>query len=117
MDEDWPPLASGLLRIRMRNFLDQLYEEQGVDPKNGLLADQQPVFFLLGTPKLDDNDSNNAPPKVQMAKPTAGSTHETETRETSDKDRGLAQTEPADDDTAFDLPVLVLRYRLHHYTG
>ncbi|KAI2793937.1 hypothetical protein POX_a00525 [Penicillium oxalicum] len=107
VEEDWPPLASGLLRIRMRNFLDQLYEEQGADPKNGLLADQQPISFLLGTPKLDDNDSNNAPPKVQVAKPTAGSTHETETRETSDKDRGLAQTEPADDDTAFDLPVLV----------
>lgn len=55
MDEkkDWPPLGSGLLRQRLRDFLDQLYQEQGwvkgskIETQQ-LLVDQEPVSYLLG---------------------------------------------------------------------
>lgn len=62
MDEkdDWPPLGSGLLRQRLRDFLDQLYREQervkaGKAQDRGFLADQQPISHLLG-PSSSETD-------------------------------------------------------------
>lgn len=69
MDEkdDWPPLGSGLLRHRLRNFLDDLYEEQAKLKKDKserkpIMADQQPVSFLLGPaqPSKDDGGGKEA---------------------------------------------------------
>lgn len=72
MDEndDWPPLGSGLLRHRLRNFLDDLYKEQArrkgdKTASQPIMADQQPVSFLLGPPLLshdDVDDQNTAEP-------------------------------------------------------
>ncbi|CAI7616072.1 unnamed protein product [Penicillium pancosmium] len=69
MDEkdDWPPLGSGLLRQRLRDFLDQLYREQewvkagkgggpAGGPKEEFLADQQPISHLLGPSSPSDAD-------------------------------------------------------------
>jgi sentrin-specific protease 7 len=50
---DWPPLGSGLLRYRLRKFLDELYEEQSQTshgPNQPNLADRTPIDFLLGPP-------------------------------------------------------------------
>ncbi|KAJ5099662.1 hypothetical protein N7532_006663 [Penicillium argentinense] len=52
--EDWPPFGSGLLRQRLRDFLDRLYQEQdkvnnGQSAGEKILADQQPVSYLLGS--------------------------------------------------------------------
>ncbi|OJJ32975.1 hypothetical protein ASPWEDRAFT_599768 [Aspergillus wentii DTO 134E9] len=53
VETDWPPLKSGLLRLRLRNFLDDLYDEQEeIDPRkakeNETMADRQPINYLLG---------------------------------------------------------------------
>ncbi|KAJ5995653.1 hypothetical protein N7481_002630 [Penicillium waksmanii] len=69
MDEkdDWPPLGSGLLRQRLRDFLDQLYREQErvkagkcgagpAGPKQEFLADQQPISHLLGPSSSSEAD-------------------------------------------------------------
>lgn len=66
MDErdDWPPLGSGLLRHRLRNFLDDLYEEQvrlkkdKSEESKPIMADQQPVTFLLGPPRSDKHEDD-----------------------------------------------------------
>lgn len=50
---DWPPLTPGVLRLRLRRFLDDLYDEQEqlshdeVGEKR-VMADMRPVSFLLG---------------------------------------------------------------------
>lgn len=52
--DDWPPLGSGLLRHRLRKFLDDLYDEQAhiknLPSGRAIMADQQPVSYLLGPP-------------------------------------------------------------------
>ncbi|KAJ5536466.1 hypothetical protein N7513_009652 [Penicillium frequentans] len=45
---DWPPLGSGMLRIRLRKFLDDMYEEQKKQDSHSVMADQQRISFLLG---------------------------------------------------------------------
>ncbi|KAL3478381.1 hypothetical protein BJX99DRAFT_106082 [Aspergillus californicus] len=52
--EDWPPLRSGLLRTRLRKFMEQLYSEQEhltkeKANKSTLMVDQQPISYLLGS--------------------------------------------------------------------
>lgn len=64
-DSDWPRLKSGLLRRRLRNFLDELYDEQEQrgsqkDSTKTTLADRQPITFLLG-PDPDENRSGEPP--------------------------------------------------------
>jgi hypothetical protein len=54
-DSDFPPLGSGLLRRRLRDFLDELYDEQRQANKHKtepaqVMADRQPISFLLGPP-------------------------------------------------------------------
>ncbi|KAL4789594.1 hypothetical protein BDV19DRAFT_373836 [Aspergillus venezuelensis] len=57
--EDWPPLRSGLLRTRLRKFMELLYFEQEQLTKTQadegtLMVDQQPISYLLGTPATDE---------------------------------------------------------------
>ncbi|KAL4977084.1 hypothetical protein BDW66DRAFT_166026 [Aspergillus desertorum] len=57
--EDWPPLKSGLLRTRLREFMEMLYTEQEQSTtakadKATLMVDQQPISYLLGDSAADD---------------------------------------------------------------
>ena len=66
VERDWPPLKSGLLRRRLRDFLDLLYDEQELlqskkDIEGGLLADRKPVDFLLGNEKVEKKDRSSPP--------------------------------------------------------
>lgn len=63
---DWPPLKSGLLRRRLRNFLDLLYDEQELveskkEVEGGLLADRSPVDFLLGSETVEKGEGKSSP--------------------------------------------------------
>ncbi|KAJ5148888.1 hypothetical protein N7448_000466 [Penicillium atrosanguineum] len=67
--DDWPPLGSGLLRHRLRTFLDDLYDEQAriknLSSGRVIMADQQPVSYLLGPPlpsQADPDEKGNAEP-------------------------------------------------------
>ncbi|KAL5047351.1 hypothetical protein BDW71DRAFT_206478 [Aspergillus fruticulosus] len=60
-EEDWPPLKSGLLRTRLRKFMELLYTEQEQLTKAKadeatLMVDQQPISYLLGGPAADDKE-------------------------------------------------------------
>jgi sentrin-specific protease 7 len=58
-ENDWPRLRSGELRIRLRTFLDELYEEQSQtsrDPKKRIMADRSPIDFLLRPPRPHQED-------------------------------------------------------------
>jgi hypothetical protein len=59
---DWPPLKSGLLRTRLRGFMELLYTEQEQLTKAkadgaALVVDQQPVSYLLGDTAADNKDN------------------------------------------------------------
>ncbi|KAJ5908549.1 hypothetical protein N7495_001231 [Penicillium taxi] len=65
---DWPKLRSGILRNRLRQFLDDMYEEQGKGKREPTemkvtMVDRQPVSFLLGSPTPVQEDAE--PPKVE----------------------------------------------------
>lgn len=67
--EDWPEVKSGLLRSRLRRFLERLYDEQAqLQPENAseqkIMADMQPVSYLLTSPFAPqrDSDHSNEPP-------------------------------------------------------
>ncbi|KNG90226.1 Ulp1 protease family protein [Aspergillus nomiae NRRL 13137] len=52
--DDWPLLKSGILRRRLRDFLDDLYDEQALSgsekaSEKGVLADRYPISYLLGS--------------------------------------------------------------------
>ncbi|KAJ9365137.1 hypothetical protein DTO280E4_792 [Paecilomyces variotii] len=52
-ETDWPSLKSGLLRRRLRKFLDDLYEEQEEARRHKMtetttMADRKPISYLLG---------------------------------------------------------------------
>jgi hypothetical protein len=103
VDEDWPPLGSGLLRLRMRDFLDQLYLEQGSDKKEDLMVDRQPISFLLG-PSREGADEE--PNKIESAEPASSELKE-DAGEQRVHDQPLREIEDASDNEATDLPVLV----------
>ncbi|KAJ5647225.1 hypothetical protein N7490_003597 [Penicillium lividum] len=65
--EDWPQLRSGLLRKRLRDFLDDLYEEQKQQEGQSILADQKPISFLLGSSLLSQDYEKE---KVKEGQPT-----------------------------------------------
>ncbi|RHZ69589.1 hypothetical protein CDV55_106479 [Aspergillus turcosus] len=53
VEDDWPPLRSGLLRSRLRKFLDDLHDEQEQlsrekAAERTTMADRQPISYLLG---------------------------------------------------------------------
>ncbi|KAL4929663.1 uncharacterized protein BDV17DRAFT_53478 [Aspergillus undulatus] len=72
--EDWPPLRSGLLRSRLRKFMELLYSEQEQLTKDKagdktLMVDQRPISYLLGTPVTDEVEEMNKDeekPQVQV---------------------------------------------------
>jgi Ulp1 family protease len=56
VEDDWPPLRSGLLRSRLRKFLDDLHDEQEQlsrekAAERTTMADRQPICYLLGCSK------------------------------------------------------------------
>lgn len=69
-DIDWPPLGSGLLRYRLRTFLDDLYTEQnlkGQSSKGPRMADRSPINYLLGpnVPHKEDTPADDMVPESQ----------------------------------------------------
>ncbi|KAH2375458.1 hypothetical protein KXV98_006609 [Aspergillus fumigatus] len=53
VEDDWPLLRSGLLRSRLRKFLDELYDEQEQlsrekAAERATMVDRQPISYLLG---------------------------------------------------------------------
>lgn len=105
MDErdDWPPLRSGLLRHRLRNFLDDLYEEQvrlkkdKSEESKPIMADQQSVSFLLGPPRSDkhENDGKIGDERTLSANPS-GSSKTSEKPAKEDSVREQNSKEPTD---------------------
>lgn len=55
---DWPPLGSGMLRFRLRKFLDDMYEEQNSQEGRSVMADQPRISFLLGPPLPSQEDDD-----------------------------------------------------------
>lgn len=69
--DDWPPLGSGLLRYRLRTFLDDLYKEQhqaNKDSNGATMAERSPIAFLLGPPlpRQEDPLENDSIPESQQ---------------------------------------------------
>lgn len=69
----WPSLESGLLRRRLRTFLDELYVEQDrINRHEGndenTLADRKPVSFLLGSPELNQAEADASAKELQRNK-------------------------------------------------
>ncbi|GKZ29096.1 hypothetical protein AbraIFM66950_003055 [Aspergillus brasiliensis] len=61
---DWPPLKSGLLRRRLRKFLDMLYDEQEQLKRHEIsdqdtMVNKTPVCYLLGRPVLKNAESES----------------------------------------------------------
>lgn len=106
VDEDWPPLGSGLLRLRMRNFLDQLYQEQWSDMKEDLMVDRQPISFLLGPPKVPREDDDEEVKRVEKEVSTPSPKVKEDLGEGRVHDHSLQEAE-ASDNEATDMPVLV----------
>lgn len=73
---DWPPLSSGPLRLRLRQFLDDLYDEQGQlgsekASEKPPMADKNPISFLLPEQEPDPQQNINTNPETteSQAKP------------------------------------------------
>lgn len=81
-EDDWPPLGSGLLRQRLRKFLDDLFDEQvklkkdKSEENKPIMADQRPVSFLLGpsqpSKRKEDDDGKAAEEHSEPANPSKG---------------------------------------------
>lgn len=80
---DWPPLSSGVLRQRLRKFLDDLYDEQEQLNREELgekrvIADMRPISFLLGEwepepAREEDKPDTDAPQKRLSLQPEKAS--------------------------------------------
>ena len=75
---DWPPLSSGPLRLRLRQFLDDLYDEQGQlgsekASEKPPMADKKPISFLLPEQEPDPQHNTNTNPEEAetQAKPSS----------------------------------------------
>lgn len=110
--EDWPPLQSGLLRTRLRKFMELLYNEQeqltkAKADKDMLMVDQQPISYLLGTPATDvmkekvKNQKNSPDVQVERSPPlSAKATKHARSREPSVQPRSPEPDIPHGQDTA-----------------
>lgn len=75
--DDWPPLTSGDLRLRLRTFLDDLHDEQDElsrekASEGHTMADQQPISFLLGRdpePEIPADPEGQNPAQVPEKTP------------------------------------------------
>jgi Ulp1 family protease len=106
VDVDWPPLGSGLLRLRMRDFLDQLYLEQGSDTKEDLMVDRQPISFLLGPPRPPQEEADEQTKKIEGAEPASPKVKD-DAGEGPVHDQPVQERENASDNEGTDMPILV----------
>ncbi|OKP01039.1 Ubiquitin-like-specific protease 2 [Penicillium subrubescens] len=106
VEQDWPPLGSGLLRLRMRDFLDQLYMEQGSDMKEDLMVDRQPISFLLGPPRPPQGEVDEETKKIEGSEPTSLKVKE-DAEEGPVHDRSPQEEENTSDNEGTDMPILV----------
>lgn len=114
--DDWPPLGSGLLRHRLRNFLDDLYDEQ-VRLKNDkseenkpIMADQKPVSFLLGRfqSRKHDDDGKAEGEHPEPANPSPFKSANTPEKPAAKEESAQEQeSKERRDRTAADQPSLV----------
>jgi Ulp1 family protease len=98
--DDWPPLGSGLLRHRLRKFLDDLYDEQtqakSMSEGQAIMADQQPISYLLGPPlpsQTDGTEQGNVKPpqsKDDAKKPAEKPAVENAAQESNESNGGPA---------------------------
>jgi len=102
--DDWPPLGSGLLRHRLRKFLDDLYDEQArakdMSEGQAIMADQQPISYLLGPPLpgQDDGDGQG----------NTGRRQSTDfAKSNSAEERSVQESDEPNDGSAADQPELV----------
>lgn len=108
---DWPPLGSGLLRQRLRDFLDQLYQEQervkgGKSGKHKILADQQPVSHLLGpSPSSRDDTRETIEGAPKKAEDVSENKDMTERLPSESRD-SQAESEPDDSSTVDQLQLV-----------
>lgn len=118
MDEntDWPPLGSGLLRYRLRNFLDELYEEQVRlrDKKmdhQPVMADQRPISFLLGPPLPSQDVEDQPQSQPTPAEPTPAATElpkgKQSTGKSAARETPVHETSESNDDSNADQLQLV----------
>lgn len=107
VDEHWPPLGSGLLRFRMREFLDQLYREQASDKKKDLMVDQQPISFLLGPPRSPQKDADEQSEKIGIAELPQSTESKEDAGKGQEDDQGLHRIEDTSGDVSPDMLVLV----------
>jgi Ulp1 family protease len=66
---DWPPLGSGMLRHRLRKFLDDMYEEQKKQESRSVMADQPRISYLLGPPLPGQEDDEDGLEEQRPATP------------------------------------------------
>lgn len=108
VEEDWPPLGSGLLRLRMRDFLDRLYQEQASDRKDGFMVDQRPISFLLGPPRQPrEGDEEEESKQIAKEDPTLSSKVDVNTEKGQVVEQSPQEGEDASNNGATDMPVLV----------
>lgn len=115
--DDWPPLGSGLLRHRLRNFLDDLYEEQSQPKKEKgkakpSMADQQPVRFLLGPPLPSQDDGDDKKRVEEPSEPAEPAEHSKdidadEQPVLEENNAKSKQNQESNDDSTADKPQLV----------
>lgn len=111
---DWPPLGSGLLRYRLRNFLDELYEEQTrlktTKYQSSIMADQQPVSFLLGPPLPSQDTEDPAqvtPALTEKGQPVEPPKATRASKKSAEKESLSHETPEPHDEEATDVPQLV----------
>lgn len=107
VDEDWPPLGAGLLRLRMREFLDELYREQASDKEKDLMVDQQPISFLLGPPKTPQKAADEQPEKIGIAELPQSTELKKDAGKGQEDDQSMQRTEDTSGDASPDMLVLV----------
>lgn len=114
MDEkdDWPPLGSGLLRHRLRNFLDDLYEEQIRLKKDRgeirpIMADQEPVCFLLGPQSRKDAGGDQNQAEVYTEAAGFSKSPDATGKSATEGNLPLAKDEEPGESSAADQPQLV----------
>ncbi|KAL1970792.1 hypothetical protein VTN77DRAFT_2626 [Rasamsonia byssochlamydoides] len=116
-DRDWPPLISGLLRRRLRDFLYKLQEEQENIQRNKVsgektLVDKKPISFLLGSAHVsteqEDRSVSKSPEELEKEleeelskgiQSEADAIESVETRSTSHRLDERSQSRSGDIDT------------------
>ena len=99
--EDWPPLRSGLLRTRLRGFLDRLYDEQmqlsrETAGENNTMADKQPVDYLLGVPESFQQE-DSATPRQSSPESVSDCVKKNDSKDGADKpDSSAAAKQPTE---------------------